>query len=64
MKKYSVLLITNDEVPLEADGVSIDAGSAVFYKDGIKTEEEKYPDSITIMVFAAGTWTLITLENE
>ncbi len=64
MKTYSVLLVTNDQCPVEADGFHTDYGSIVFYKFGVPTVEEKYPDSINIMAFAAGTWTLVTTEKE
>ena len=62
MTKYSVLLVTNDEVPVDADGVYVSDGALVFFKDGVKTEADRLPDTTTVMIFAAGTWTLVTTE--
>lgn len=64
MRTYSVLAINNESVEFQADGVDVQYGALLFYKYGEKTEEEKYPDPITIMVFAPGTWTLVTLDDE
>jgi hypothetical protein len=63
MREYEVLLITNDKLTVYADEVDIVHGALRFYKNGIKTEEEKYPDDITLMILSAGTWTLVTLEE-
>jgi len=64
VRKYQIVLITNDKVDITADGFEIDYGCVVFYKYVASTPEEKYPDNINIMSIAAGTWTLVIVINE
>lgn len=64
MNKYTVLLVTKDEVDVKADNFVIDYGSVIFFKHGVPTTEEKYPEDINVMAFAPGTWTLVILEGK
>lgn len=64
MRTYTVILITRDEVEIKADGVYVDDGALVFYKEDKPKEGRDYDEHINTVIIAAGTYTLCKIHKD